>query len=85
MDVRVVSYLSQQMMNALASRPSVLRQSSSVLLLFELSMVMLWMEREKKKEVQHPSRERRDAVSVPHHKLRCEKRDGVPVLIETGG
>ena len=81
MDVRVVSYLFQQMMNALASRPSVLRQSSSVLL-FELSMVMLWMEREKKKEV---SRERRDAVSVPHHKLRCEKRDGVPVLIETGG
>jgi hypothetical protein len=59
----VIPYLFQHLMNALASKPSVLRQSSTVLL-FEFSMVTLRMEGEI--EVQNPRRVRCDAVSVPY-------------------
>ena len=67
-----MSYLFQQMMNALASRPSVLRQSLSVLL-FEFSMVTLRMGRNKRVRV------RRDAVSVPQHRAKVRHSSSIEI------
>ena len=67
-----MSYFFQQMMNALASRPSVLRQSLSVLL-FEFSMVTLRMGGDKRVRV------RRDAVSVPQHTAKVSYSSSIEV------